>query len=366
MRLLYVEPLGISGGMGEYNDQLAPAYARARHAVDVITTDASDYLSTATRVHQSRWYRVALRRTTPRPLRGVAYALAAISVIRYGLAADAVVYHHMHAPAIDIVVLRILRALGKRLVAVAHDPRPFERAADPRYRRCLRLFDVIVVHGPVARAHVVELGITDDCVVTAPFGPYRPVAPIPRARAAALLGLLEPPGPVAAIIGNLRPGKGILTSLQALRDAPTPVATLLIAGEQQGAWDLDEVLRESVGLPVRIERFPGRMTAEEELAAYSLADVVLALYEFGYSSGVVARAHAVSRRAVLADVGDVALQAWPGDVVVPRQASEGLIRAAIAEATRSVGDPEVTGDATDARWAAHVSAVVEALAARSG
>lgn len=85
-------------------------------------------------------------------------------------------------------------------------------------------------------------------------------------------------------------------------------------------------LRTSEGSPLMIARVDRRMSDLEEPAAYSLADVVLAPYESGYSSAVIARTHSMGKPVVLTDVGDLAQQALPDDVVLPVDYSSEQLR----------------------------------------
>jgi len=102
------------------------------------------------------------------------------------------------------------------------------------------------------------------------------------------------------------------------------------------------------------------MTDEEERAAYSAADVVLALYESGYSSGVTARAHALRRSVVMTDVGDLRRQAGPRDAVVAADATREELNHAIADVLARVPPPAVSSVATT-EWDEHVRDVTARL-----
>ena len=91
----------------------------------------------------------------------------------------------------------------------------------------------------------------------------------------------------------------------------------------------------SDGSTIQVVRVDRRMSDLEEKAAYALADVVLALYESGYSSGVIARAHSMGKPVVLTDVGDLALQAHPGDAVLPVDYTADQLREAIGRCLRA-------------------------------
>ncbi|HEY8870042.1 MAG TPA: glycosyltransferase [Candidatus Limnocylindrales bacterium] len=360
LRVVYLEPLGITGGMGHYNDQLAGAYRRSGFTVQVITTTASRYLLDMVRVRRSHAYKWFLRRDLPAPVRGAAYALGNARALGSSLWADIVVVHFLHQPLIDYLLLRSLSLLRKRLVLVAHDPEPVATHPGRMYRRCLGLFDVLVVHGPAAKRDLLALGTDETRIVMARFGEFRPMAPMTRDEALSTLGLLDLPAPTAAIIGNLKPGKGVQRALESL-DAPDPViGALLLAGQRQGKWDLAGVLARHSGTTVRVVHVDRRMTDEEERAAYSAADVVLALYESGYSSGVTARAHALRRSVVMTDVGDLRRQAGPRDAVVAADATREELNHAIADVLARVPPPAVSSVATT-EWDEHVRDVIARL-----
>ena len=58
--ILYVEPLGVEGGMGGYNDALVSAYVGADVPVHVITSTASALLQSAAKVTISEFFRASL------------------------------------------------------------------------------------------------------------------------------------------------------------------------------------------------------------------------------------------------------------------------------------------------------------------
>jgi glycosyltransferase involved in cell wall biosynthesis len=255
-----------------------------------------------------------------------------------------IVMHFLHRPKADRWALWALRRLGGRLVLVAHDPQPILKSQrGSAYQRSLLAFDVIVVHGPKARAEILAQGAPEDRVLVAPFGEYRATAAMDEATARTTLRLADLVRPVAAVIGNLKPGKGIARAREALDGLDSPVGTLLIAGTRQGSWDLEGALRTRDGSPLQIARVDRRMSDVEELAAYSLADVLLALYDSGYSSAVIARAHSIGKPVVLTDVGDLAQQAGPRDVVVAVDYTAGQLRSAIERCL-------VTSDQAPAQW----------------
>jgi hypothetical protein len=330
VKILYVEPIGVRGGMGHYNEALVTAYGMAGAHVDYVTSSDDPSYELPARAHVSKAFALAMDRAKPKVLRAVGYVSGYIGCLRLARGTDAVVFNFMHRPSIDRWALKAFRRAGRRLVLIAHDPEPvLATQRGGAYQQCLGMFDIVVVHGPAARKDIIALGVDANRVVLASHGEFRPAKPLDRAEAQSALGLGHIDSPVAAIIGNLRPCKGIRRAREAL-DAPgTTVRTLLVAGSQQGDWDLQGALLQSDIGPVKVVRVDRRLSDTEECAAYSLADVVLALYESGYSSGVISRAHSIGRPVVLTNVGDLAIQARSTDAIVPADYTAEQLRKAI-------------------------------------
>jgi glycosyltransferase involved in cell wall biosynthesis len=360
MRILYVEPLGVVGGMGHYNEALVTAYEQAGASLDVVTSSHDASCGFRANVHVSRFFRLALDRSKPPILRAMGYLGGYLGCLRLATQANIVVLHFLHRPAADRLALNAFRRLGCRLVLVAHDPQPvLSNQRGSAYQRCLGLFDLIVVHGPKARADIVAQGAADDKVIVAPFGDYRPTQPLDPALACQALELPVPAQPTVAIIGNLKPGKGIRRAREALEVEDSPVRTLLIAGTKQGDWELGDALRTSHVSRLKVVRVDRRMSDTEERAAYSLAAVILALYDSGYSSAVISRAHSMGRPVVLTDVGDLALQARRSDSVVPPDYTAEQLREAVDQCLRAGVETPTTWD-QDA-WFFHARSVLARL-----
>ena len=358
--ILYIEPIGVRGGMGGYNDGLVAAYAEAGARLDVVTSSRDASFGDQVRMHASRLFGFAMDRSKARAFRALSYACGYVGCLRLARRADIVVIHFLHLPAIDRLAIKGFRRLGCRLVLVAHDPQPvLSGQRGPTYERCLRLFDLVVVHGPKARADIVAQGVPDTKVVVAPHGDFRAVAPLDPAVALNALGLAGLARPTAAIIGNMKPGKGIQRAREALEVPGTPVRTLLVAGSRQGTWDLQSALRPSGDSRLQVVQVDRRMSDHEERAAYSLADVVLALYESGYSSGVIARAHSMGKPVVLTNVGDLVLQGHTDDVVVAADYTAAELREAIARCLRKRVEAPTVWDCE--AWRHHAGSVLARL-----
>ena len=357
-KVLYLEPIGVRGGMGRYNEALIMAYENAGAQVEFVTSSHDSSYGFRAKVHVSRFFRLALDRSKPRVLRAGGYVLGYLSCLPLARRSDIVVMHFLHRPSIDRWALRAFRRLGPRLVLVAHDPQPVLRAQGGiAFQRALGAFDLIVVHGPKARIDIIAQGALGDRVVVAPFGEYRNSIPLDATAARSALGIENMARPVAAIIGNLKPGKGIKRAREALETQSSLVGTLLVAGRRQDDWDLEGALRIPADSHLCVVRIDRRMSDQEELAAYSLADVVLALYDSGYSSAVIARAHSIGEPVVLTDVGDLAQQALPLDAVLPVDYSPEQLCEAIR---RCIQAGRHAPDAWNvAAWALHAKTVLD-------
>ncbi len=101
------------------------------------------------------------------------------------------------------------------------------------------------------------------------------------------------------------------------------------------------------------------MSDLEEQSAYSLADVVLTLYDTAYSSAVIARAHSIGKPVVLTDIGDLAQQASPGDVVLPFDYTAEQLRGAVARCLQGNSSAPVTWDL--GAWRFHAESVLAHL-----
>src|ERR1035437_6591457 len=74
VRILYIEPLGVRGGMGHYNEALVTAYEQAGASLQLVTSSHDASHGFRADVHVSRFFRLALDRSKPRVLRAMGYA----------------------------------------------------------------------------------------------------------------------------------------------------------------------------------------------------------------------------------------------------------------------------------------------------
>jgi len=175
--------------------------------------------------------------------------------------------------------------------------------------------------------------------------PHRvlPAAPPPtRDEARAALGI-EGRGPVLVCAGFLHPGKGFDRAVSAFgaSGAAERGARLYVVGsirrEESGTED-----RTLVGdLRAQADRTPGVSFAERYLSDEDLdrwivaADALVLPYRRSWSSGMLARAHALGTPAVVTATGGLAEQASPADVVVRDDAALAAAIAGVRQGRRA-------------------------------
>ncbi len=312
-RIIYVEPLGSAGGMGGYNHALVSALVPLVESIEVYSADTS-------RLPPGVEFRLAfvaaLNRSRPRWTRFIAYSIAALGIVAKVRKGDVVVWHFPHAPLVDWVCLALLRGIGRTVIMIAHDPAPVIKVPMAwAYNRALGASTALIAHGEFA-ASTLKNVVGVEKILLSSHGDFEPRSAMARVRAEKVLGTnLAPHDPVVSIIGNLKPGKGtdrVIACLPLLRAGGIQ---LLLVGSPVGNAGLERRLAH-FGQSAGVHKAFRRLTIDEEEAAYSASDVVLAVYESGFSSGVIATAHAFGKPVVLTDVGDLKRQALPGDFVL--------------------------------------------------
>ncbi len=199
---------------------------------------------------------------------------------------------HLHAEVVpgidDLVLARLRRRAG--VVLTVHDPesmgggRPQVRADEVRrWRRAEAIIvhseasrDLVLSHAPAVPVHVVPVDL--DLATVA----------VPRPEARRRLGLGG--GPVALVLGFLRPYKGLalLASAWPAVARTMPQARLMLVGEAYPSVEL-----ESLCALDGVELRPGFLPDEEVDFWAAAADVLLMPYDRGSHSGVLHRALSV-------------------------------------------------------------------------
>ena len=244
-----------------------------------------------------------------RPRAPVAKVMASLGLLwlveRAGPKLDLLV-HEADPPALwrpDYFLLRLAFARAGR---VSFHTRAEREALESRYR--VRVRSSLVAHRVTAQ-------------------------PVSRQEARVRLGLLDGTSPLFLCAGFIQPSKGFDRAVEAFAAAPTGRGQLFIVGSVRDPTADNE--RYARDLAARCRRVPGvtlveKFLADEEFDLWlAAADWLVLPYRRSWSSGVLARAHAIGTPSIVAAVGGLAEQAAEEDVVV--RDDEGLARA-IADA----------------------------------
>jgi glycosyltransferase involved in cell wall biosynthesis len=241
-------------------------------------------------------------------------------------------------------LLRLVRSLRARLAIVIHEAdRPI------RWRPDYLLLRLAFRGGAILRFHTeAERAAFEDAYAMrarAEIIEHR-VSPV-GARAGGQsarerLGLSGAPRPVFVCAGFVQPSKGFDRAVRAFAQAGGGSLYLVGSPREQTPENLayaEDVrsLAGSVEGVTLIDRFP----SDEEFDDWvSAADWLVLPYRVSWSSGVLARAHALGTPAIVAAVGGLADQAGPEDVVIR---SDDELVAALRERT---GSPAGAGPTT--------------------
>ena len=354
MRVVIVDPRGETR---PYDDALAGALAARGHEVALWTSAPrvpQPPAPSGVRVRHA-FYRVA-DRLPGRIARGLEHPLDLVALAPCLLRnrPDAVHVQWLPMGAVDRGFWRVVDALGVPVTYTAHDALP-NNPTPGRLRRAARnarAFRRVIVHSQHGRdALVDDLGADPAAVHVIPHGAltaYRDVAPVAPA---------VPDGPLVALLGLLRPYKGLDVLLDAWPSvrAAVPDAHLLVAGRVLGDEASAARAQATEGVIADL-----RFTSTEEFAGALLrADVVALPYRRIDQSGVLFAALALGRPIVASRVGGFAevveqtgagLCVPPGD---PAALADALIavladparREAMAAASRAAADGPFAWDA---------------------
>jgi glycosyltransferase involved in cell wall biosynthesis len=192
-------------------------------------------------------------------------------------------------PGIDgFFVARLARRAG--VVLTVHDPESMDGAAQiqPDEVRRWRRADAIIVHSEQSRS-LVATRAPETPVHVVPVGMNLSTAVVSRADARRQLGL--GPGPIAMVLGFLRPykGLGLLASAWPTVAREQPGARLMLVGEVYPSEELDRLCALD-GVELR----PGFLPDEQVDVWAAAADILVMPYDRGSHSGVLHRALAVA------------------------------------------------------------------------
>ncbi|MDA8391520.1 MAG: glycosyltransferase [Actinomycetota bacterium] len=199
---------------------------------------------------------------------------------------------HFQTEVVPRVDPFVLSWVGRRwpVVITAHDAMPLEggAAALARSARRWRAADAVVIHGREP-LRMVESSAPRTLVRVIPSDLHLGGEPVPAGAARSKLGLRE--GPLALLLGTLRPYKGLGILAEAWPDVQraVPEARLAVVGQAYGRFEALDKLTSLEGVDFRQGFIP-----EEDVDLWAAAaDVVLLPYHHGAHSGVLHRAVAM-------------------------------------------------------------------------
>jgi D-inositol-3-phosphate glycosyltransferase len=248
--------------------------------------------------------------------RGLNYVRALGSILSFAVTHRPSIahFHYFLLPPMDLVLLRVLKGAGTKIVMTVHDVIPFDAARNQHrfFRQLYGLADQVIVHTEASKQELIDLAGVDANKVTviahgAPsyFAASRSV---PMAEAKRALGL-SPEAKTILFFGQIKRVKGldVLIRAFAIVRESFPDSCLLIAGP---IWKDDfgpySQLVAELGLQDNVV-IDLRYVPDSEVPIYfHAADVVALPYQRIYQSGVLLMAQAFGRPVVASAVGGLA------------------------------------------------------------
>jgi glycosyltransferase involved in cell wall biosynthesis len=256
---------------------------------------------------------------------------------------------------IDLWFVEFCRWRGAKIVLTVHDLLPHDtgEAYKAVYRRLYGWMDAIICHSDHVRARLAEeFGVAEEKVSVIAHGPFFYDLPAGGEEATLRSFQLAPGEAMVLWQGIVFPYKGIDVLLRAWAEVEAKVdgAQLVIAGT--GAAEFLEAARSQVKeLGLRRVRLEFRFVSAEELVAlYRAAAVVVYPYRAITTSGALATGLALGKTIVASDLpvfrelltdGESALLVAPGDEAalagaLLRLVEDGALRERLAQRVRAM------------------------------
>lgn len=305
-KICVISPLGYTG-IAYYDFSLCYSLTAIGAQVDLLSTD--DYVATK----PANFRRIKVFKKTygniPKSKKGFYYLWALVRCLALIVKNKYAIAHvqKMELPALDVVFFAVLKALRVKLIYTPHDIYSFKSTKENRFMKLLyRLSDVIIVHNNANRQMLVAgCGVEDKKIRVISHGNYRyflndPDKEISRKRVG-----IQGNKKVILLFGNIRPHKGIETSVSAMEHLTAKDSCeLLIVGKLSKEFDLDSLKRS-----IRDLHLSGCVTIRDQFVSddliesyYKAADVILVPYETAYESGVLKYAFSCAAPVVVSDL----------------------------------------------------------------
>lgn len=254
-------------------------------------------------------------------------------------------------PVIELLLLKLQKSRGTRLVFTAHDWLPHGARAyhRPLFRMYYRLFDRIIVHSrPGARFMEARLGVSPGKLAVVPHGDYGFFNTDAALTVKAARERLNLDGTRFWFLffGHIAPYKGLDLAIEALGSALRSVGQgdrnlgLLVAGDPEapGMEKYEQLIRE-LGLERSVSLYIGHIPVADVQVFLKAADALVLPYRESSTSGIVHLAMGFGKLVVASDVGGLAEtvnEASAGLIVPPGDVE------ALARAMKSLADDEET------------------------
>lgn len=306
VRIFLVSPLDYTGH-SYYSHSLARALSERGIDVCMATTDTpvvnpGNFFKT---------YRVFIETYGERSRfrKGLAYAFAMLKIIGYAIKHRIGVIHFqiLDCPEIDVLTFFVLKLLLRKIVWTPHDVVSLKGEGVNKYFKVMyRLSDMVIVHNNANLALIErKFGVPKKKIKIIPHGNYNYfMRSITKDEARQKLNL-PMDKKILLIFGNLRDGKGIETSFEALRylDGRDDYI-VLVAGKVSKGFDFDRLIANihQRGLDKKVILRTGFISDDLVEYYYKSADICLVPYQTGYESGVLRYAFSCCTPVIASDL----------------------------------------------------------------
>jgi D-inositol-3-phosphate glycosyltransferase len=245
-------------------------------------------------------------------LKGVNYARSTVKMLNYSIKSRARVFHFsiVELPPVDLVLMTVLKLLGKRIVYTPHDIIHFKKYPLNNFfsKALYKLSDRIIVHNSANVDTIVSTFKSDAGKIRViPHGGYEYFinGALSKVQCRKKLGIKDKDR-LLLFFGHLRKGKGLNILLDAMPAIiqSCPDAKLIIAGkvskEISAEWVRSETERKDLSHNVilRLEFIPD----SEIQCYYTASDLVMVPYTNISESGVLRYAMTCGRPVLCSDL----------------------------------------------------------------
>jgi glycosyltransferase involved in cell wall biosynthesis len=317
MKICVISPLGYTG-IAYYDFGLCYALSEAGLAVDLFSVD--DYIVGKEPNFNKEAIFINTYGDISRIKKGIYYLQALVKSFFLILKKnyDIIHFQKMELPILDCGLFVLLKFARKKIVYTPHDimPYKYKRVRYPIYLS-YKLSDLLIVHNEKNLIDMIDhFGIKRDKISIVPHGNYNYfLQGIQRSEARLMLSM-PTDKKVLLLFGNIKEGRGIETTISALKYLKNKTdILLLIAGKAYRGFDFEGMkkLIKDNGLEnfvlIRNEFIEDSLVE----SYYRACDVVVIPYERGYESGVLRYAFSCGLPVVVSNLKEFSSFAEDGE-----------------------------------------------------